>query len=202
MIASTKLLTTAMTKNKFLFSSLLVLFFAGCSLFNSGDDGKKYNLEEFPTVPSDAPFSVSLDYENIQTFSGPALKLKLNIHNLKSKPLGFRTRAHGPLAGDNYIQFIIATPDTNLIWKRYRFDLRSAHAPMRIDSGATKTFTYQLNYSSNDKAKIIEGKYLLFAGMFDVTLYQDTTRLNDQNLVKRYHEIGVGRQPITITVGQ
>ena len=184
---------------KFILFLLLAVCLAGCSLFNSGNDGEKYNPQEFPAVPSDAHFSMSVDYEQIQQQGKPMLKLQLNLHNDQSSPLQLSYLAAGP--DRPYFQFIITGSDTSAVWKLLDVkNFLTAEETIQLDAGETKTFTYNWDYLKDEISLATRDKYLLFGGLYSLTVYEDTTHTSKIN--KSFEKIGVGRQPVTITVGQ
>jgi hypothetical protein len=184
---------------KYILIPLIAVFFVGCSLFNSGDDAKKYNPQEFPAAPSDAPFSISLDYDKIQQEGKSILKLQLNLHNDQSSPLQLSYLAAGP--DRPYFQFIITGSDTSAVWKLLDVkNFLTAEETIQLDAGETKTFTYNWDYLKDEISLATRDKYLLFGGLYSLTVYEDTTHTSKIN--KSFEKIGVGRQPVTITTGQ
>ena len=183
---------------KYVLFPLLAVCLAGCSLFNSGED-EKYNPQNFPAAPGDAPFSISVDYEQIQQQGKPMLKLKLNIHNKKSSPLGLSTAAYS--SGGFFKQFIITGADTSFIWEMYTANtIAAVGGQFVLDAGETKTISYNWDYLKDGMATIPRKKFLLFGGLYGLGVYEDTTFT--ERAVNRFEKIGVGNQPVTIDVGQ
>jgi len=172
--------------------------FLGCSIFTSDENGqKKYNPQKFTDVPADAPLVISLDVDRTNQSGENVINLQLKVQNETSHNVSLTTI--GAADANNYYEFIITKQDCTVVWNRLKSEtLFAREVPLLLKPNETVTFEHNWKIINNQGDKIKTGTYLLFGGLFGVDEYEDATRTGD--IIRSYGNVGVGKNPLMITI--